>query len=197
MARHDHVGEFVARVRGQLPEKEIVDEQELGAGDLRAQFAERAEFPRFGDVFEELMRFAVQDFVAAVDGGHREGLGHVTLPRPGRPEDEDVFFRRNEFEGREFEHVAFRQPRIVGPVEAREIFAIGQAGEGVAPLEQTGAAPIELVLHEPRHRLEKIHLVLGHLERAGFEGGDHAREAELAERAFEFRDRHGHAGCPG
>ena len=46
------------------------------------------------------------------------------------------------------------------------VFAFGQPGEREAPLEQAGAAPIELVLHEPRHGLEEVHLVAD-LKRAG------------------------------
>ena len=85
-------------------------------------------------------------------------------------------------------------------IQTQVFFTIGLSiafnRERVAPFQQAGAPAIEFVLSEPRHGLEKIHLLIGHLERTRFERGDHAGEAELAEGAFEFRDRHGHARWP-
>ena len=40
VACHEHIGEFVAGVRWQFAQEEIVDEQEFDARDVRAQFAE-------------------------------------------------------------------------------------------------------------------------------------------------------------
>ena len=116
----------------------------------------------------------------------------MTLAGAGRTEHQHVFLRLDEVERREFQHVAFRQARVVAPVEAREIFALGESRERVAPIEQSRAPPIEFILHEPGEGFEEIHLVIGDLQRARFERGSHAGEAEIAERAFEFRDRHGH-----
>lgn len=65
--RHDDIGELVAGLRGEFARKEIVDEEQFDARDLRAEFPELPEFARFGDVFEELMRFAVPHRVPAPD----------------------------------------------------------------------------------------------------------------------------------
>jgi hypothetical protein len=50
-----------------------------------AVLEQRAEFTRLMDIVDQHVRFAIQHFVAALDGELREGLGDVTLARPGGP----------------------------------------------------------------------------------------------------------------
>jgi hypothetical protein len=63
----------------QAAQEQVVDEQEVGGAELLSQFAQCAELARFVDVFDELMRFEVEDLVTAVDGEQRERFGGVAL----------------------------------------------------------------------------------------------------------------------
>ena len=72
IAAHEHIDEFIAGVCEEFAQERIVDEQQIGGAKLRAELAQHAEFARFVDIFDELMRFTVDDFVAAVDGEQRQ-----------------------------------------------------------------------------------------------------------------------------
>jgi hypothetical protein len=74
----------------QLAQEQIVDHEQLRVLHLRAELAELAdlaELARFVDVFDQLMGFAVGDFVATADGSERERLGDVALAGAGRSRD--------------------------------------------------------------------------------------------------------------
>src|SRR3972149_4298990 len=58
---HEHVGQFVACLGGELAQEEVVDQEQLGATDVGPQLPEVAEFPGLGDVLDELVGLAVQD----------------------------------------------------------------------------------------------------------------------------------------
>jgi hypothetical protein len=47
----------------------------------------------------------------------------------------------------------------------------------VPPIDQSGSAPIEFVLHEGGERLDEVHLLLRHLQRTRLECRGHPREA--------------------
>ena len=196
VAGHEDVGQFVAGVGGELSEEEIVEQEQVGAAYLGSELAEVAELTGLGDVLDELVGLAIEDLEAALDGGGSEGFGNVALAGAGRADDEDVLLGVDELQGGEFEYVAPGQAGVVGPVEALEVLVLGQTGEGVTPLEQTGVAAIELVLDEPGEGFEEVRLVTGHLKRTRLEGGDHAGEAEVLEGAFKLGDRHGHRAVP-
>jgi len=82
-----------------------------------------SELARFREIFDELMRFAVQHFVAALHGEPRERFGTMTLAGTRRSDTQDVFFRVEELQRAEFQHVAFRQARVVTPVKRFQVFA--------------------------------------------------------------------------
>ena len=96
----------------------------------------------------------------------------------------------------EIEDVALRDSRIIAPVEALEVLALGEPRESEAALEQARVSAVELVLDEPGEGLEEVHLVVGDLQGTGLQGGAHAREAQVAQGALELSGRHGHRGCP-
>lgn len=81
---HQHVGEFVAGLRRQFPEKEVIDQKEIDRLELFPIGTQLPELGSFGEVFDQLMRFAVRHFVDALDGQQRERFPDVTFPRPGR-----------------------------------------------------------------------------------------------------------------
>jgi hypothetical protein len=68
----------------QAAQEQVVDEQEVGGAKLQSQFAQCAELARFVDVFDELMRFAVDDLVAVVDGKQGQRFGGVALAGAAR-----------------------------------------------------------------------------------------------------------------
>lgn len=54
VATHEDVGQLLARLRGELPQEQIVDEEEIRSLELRAVFAQRPEFARFVEVFNQV-----------------------------------------------------------------------------------------------------------------------------------------------
>jgi hypothetical protein len=168
----------------------------VGAADLGAELAEVAEFAGLGDVLDELVGFTVEDLVAALDGGGSQRLGDVALAGAGGADDEDVLLGVDELEGGEFEDVALGEAGVVGPVEALEISVVGQTGEGVASFQEAGVTAVEFVLDEPGEGFEEVHLLLGDLEGTGFQGGDHAGEAQGPQGTFKLGGRHGHGAAP-
>ena len=83
IAAHQDFGEFVAGVGGEFAQEEVINEEEIGRLQLAAVDADLPELARFGDVFDQLMRFAVEDLVAALDGEQRKRFRDVTFPRAG------------------------------------------------------------------------------------------------------------------
>lgn len=83
---HQNVGELVVPGR-QLAQEALVDEQEIGAAEPRAELAEGAGFARLVDVFDPLARSAVDDFVAVGDDEQGQRFGDVALAGAGRRRD--------------------------------------------------------------------------------------------------------------
>ena len=91
VATHQDVAEFVAGRCLELAKEEIIDDDEISRFQLAAAHADLAEFARFDQVFNELMRFAVDDLVAALHGEERQRFRDVTLPAiPGHAPRERV-----------------------------------------------------------------------------------------------------------
>ena len=64
---------------GGFAEEQVVDDQQLCPLGLSAHLADFAQFTRFGEVLDQLMRLAVQNLVAALHRHERQGLGCVAL----------------------------------------------------------------------------------------------------------------------
>ena len=180
VAAHEHVGELVAGVRGELAQEEVVDDQQLGGLELGAQLAQFTELARLADVLDELVGFAVVDSAAVCHGERGERFRNVALSGAGRTDEKRVFVRIDELECCELEHVAPGQPRVVAPVEALQVASLGQARQRIAPVEQARAAPIELVLHEPGEGFDEVHFVGGDLEGARLQRCGHAGQAQAS-----------------
>lgn len=84
---HENVGELVTGLRGEPPEEEVVDEEQVGAADLSSELAKLTELAGLGDVLDEVMGLTVEDLVAALDGGGGQSLGDVALSGAGRTGD--------------------------------------------------------------------------------------------------------------
>ncbi len=99
IAAHEHVGELVAGLDRQLAQEEIVDEQEVDGAELRTELADGAEFARFVDVFEQLMRLAEDDFVARLMASRASALGAWLFPVVRRTKMREIgqaLFRRQD-----------------------------------------------------------------------------------------------------
>ena len=72
----------------EFAQEEIVEEQEIDRLEL---FPIRAELPKltgFREVFDELMRFAIEHRVAALHGEQRQRFGAVTFPGSRRTDQQ-------------------------------------------------------------------------------------------------------------
>ena len=103
VAAHDDLQEiFGGRVR-QLPHAEIVNDQDGHGREVGEVVLARALERGVGDLFEERVRFAVEDAVALLDRGAADRLREVALARARRPEEERVLALGDEAAGGEFE----------------------------------------------------------------------------------------------
>ena len=64
---------------GQLAHAEVVDDEQVRAGQLGEVFLAGLGERRLGEFFQEGVRFAVEDAIALLDGGAADGLGKVGL----------------------------------------------------------------------------------------------------------------------
>ena len=64
---------------GQLAHAEVVDDEQVRAGELGEVVLAGLGERRLGEFFEEGVRFAVEDAIALLDGGAADGLGKVGL----------------------------------------------------------------------------------------------------------------------
>ena len=126
--------------------------------------------------------------MALLDGGVADGLGEVALAGAGRAEEERVLVVRDEVAGGELEDEAAVELAVEVEVEGVEGLAdVAEAGALHAPLEEPVLAPLQLVLHERGDEVERRPVVGLGLHDAGFEGGGHARDAQLAQGSGDLR----------
>ena len=144
-----------------------------------------------GELFEEGVRFAVEDAVALLDCGAADGLGNVALARTGRAEKQSVFALGDEAGGGELEDEGAVDFLVEGEVEAVE-GAVGVAESGllVAPGEEAVLTALELVGDERGDEVDGGHLLDLGLLQARVEDIGHAGEAQLAEGLVEFDEIH-------
>src|SRR5207245_1578086 len=84
VAALDQFEEILGGGRGELPHGEVVDDQEGDGGELGHAFAAGARERGVGEPVEQHERLAVEEAVAAEDGGAGEGLREVALAAAGR-----------------------------------------------------------------------------------------------------------------
>ena len=137
---HQHFGEFVTRLGGQFAQEQIIDQQEVDGLEVLTIRADPSQLARFRQLFDELMRFAVEHLEAALHGEQGERLGAVTFPGARWAKAKNVFFRRDEVQRAQLMDLPFRHSRVVGPVEGLEVFPFAQARVCEAPLQQPGVA---------------------------------------------------------
>ena len=83
VAAHDQLEQVLGGGVGQLAHAEVVDDEQVRAGQLGEVVLAGLGERRLGEFFEEGVRFAVEDAIALLDGGAADGLGKVTLPGTG------------------------------------------------------------------------------------------------------------------
>ena len=115
------------------------------------------------ELFEEGVRFAVDDAVALLDRGAADGLGEVALAGSGRTEQEGVLALGDEAGGGELVDEC-----AVGVAEASLL---------VAPGKQPVLAPVEFVADEGGDEVERGHLLSLCLVQARVEQVGHAGRA--------------------
>jgi hypothetical protein len=191
LARQEHV--LSVPLRHLLPAVEQRAELHLAADERRqpigreveaaahaARLHHAVELHRLAHAFE-LLRSAVLDD----EHPRHEALGS------GRAEEDDVLVLGDEAAGGELEDEAAVHLLVEGEVEGVDGFvAVAKLRLFEAAGEEAIGAPGELVLDEQRQRVGERELVGLGLDEAGLERLRHAAEAELAQRAEEFRELH-------
>ena len=95
---HQHVGKLLPGVRGQAAQEQIVDDEDLGGLQVSAVFLQFTELTGQVYFLDECVRFAIQDFVPALDAEQRKCLRRMALARAGRTDQEYIFSRGDERE---------------------------------------------------------------------------------------------------
>ena len=191
VAAHDELEEILGRGGRELPHAEVVDDEERHGGELGHLLAPGAVEGGVREFVEEPMGLGVPDAVALLDRRVADRLGKVTLAGAGRPEEERVVVRGDEAAGGELEDAGAIHLLVEVEVEGVEGLAgVAEAGVGPAALEEAVLTADEFVGDERGDEIERRQpLGLG-LAEAGFERRGHAGEAELADGAVEFGERH-------
>ena len=83
VAAHDQLEQILGGGVGQLAHAEVVDDEQGDAGQLVEKGLAGVGERGLGELFEEGVRFAVEDAVALLDCGAADGLGDVALARTG------------------------------------------------------------------------------------------------------------------
>ena len=134
VAAHDQFEQVLGGGVGQLAHAEVVDDEQVRAGQLGevvlAGLGERC----LGEFFEEGVRFAVEDAVALLDGGAPDGLGKMTFPGTGLADQEDVLALGDETGGGELKDERF--PQVVACRQPPQNNAGGSSGRRVNDVEE-------------------------------------------------------------
>ena len=120
VAAHDQLEQVLGGGVGQLAHAEVVDDEQVRAGQLGEVVLAGLGERRLGEFFEEGVRFAVEDAVALLDCGAPDGLGEVTLARTGLADEQNVFALGDEACGGELEDERAVDLLVEGEVEAVE-----------------------------------------------------------------------------
>src|SRR3989441_1082300 len=75
----------------QLPHAQVIDDQERHGREIGEIHLAGAVERGVSKLFEERVRFAIDDAIALLDDRAADGLGQMTFPRPWWPEKERVF----------------------------------------------------------------------------------------------------------
>jgi len=192
---HDELEQVLGGGVGQLAHAEVVDDEQVRAGELGEVVLAGVGERRLGEFFEEGVRFAVEDAVALLDRGASDGLGEMTLPGTGLADQEDVLALCDEARGGEFEDECAVDLLVKSKVETVErAVGVSESGLLVSPCEEAVLAALELVGDERGEQVDGGELLGLGLEQARFEDVGHAGEAQLAQRLVYFDEIH--AGSP-
>src|SRR5580698_6965456 len=126
------------------------------------------------------MRFAVQHFVALLNGGLTNGLCQVTFARSAWAEKQSILALVDESTGSQIEDQAAIHFRIEAEVEVIER-PVGIAKAGLLPetLQQPVGAASEFIRDQTRDQVDGSHRFGLSLAQSSFEHSGHANEPKL------------------
>jgi len=100
----------------------------------------------FGEVIEQDVRFAIQDFIVLLNGCLTDGLGEMTFARAARTEKQRVFPFGDESAGSQIEDQAAIHLGIKGEVEVvQRLVEVAERGLFTPTLQQSLATAGQLV----------------------------------------------------
>jgi hypothetical protein len=137
VAAHDDFQEILGGGVRQLAHAEVVDDEQWHSGDRFHVLFACAVGDGLGQFIEQDVGFAVQHFVALLNGCLPDGLGQVAFPGSSRTQKQRVLALVDEGAGGEIENQAAIHFRIEGEVEVIECpVGIAKAGLLAAALQQ-------------------------------------------------------------
>ncbi len=191
VAPHDQFEEILGRGVRQLSHAEVIDDEQRH----RTQFCEVL-LARTGEcgvsqLFEECVRFSIDDAVSLLNRRMTDRLREMTLARAGRSEKQHVLPLADEARRREVvDHGAIHLLVEIKVKGIERALGVSKACELVAALEQAVLATAEFIRHQGRHEVNGRQVVGLRLVQARLEDRRHAGQAELTKRAIEFDEVH-------
>jgi site-specific DNA recombinase len=178
----DQVVEVVALGGGVLAHREVVDNEDQGAGVFAHALADGAIGVSAGEVGEHPGAFDEPDVAAASGYLVSKCLCHMGFPDPDGPVENH---RLAGFEPAQRGQVAQHrggQFRADGEVEVLEGGVLFEAGAAYSPRQRGGVAAGDLVFAEHLQEFQVAELPVAGLGEAGIEGVEHAGQFEGLER---------------
>jgi hypothetical protein len=139
--------------RDLLAQEQVIDNQQIGFGEEPGHLFSPFELIGLEEILEKGMGFPVDDLIACLDGGMRDGFGDMALSGSRRSDQEGVMAVLNELAAHQFIDFLLGQLRVEAPIKLGESGSFFEAGSLEAGFGETGVAAIQLVLHQTRKHL--------------------------------------------
>lgn len=180
VAAHDDLEQVLRGGLGQLPQAQVIDDEQRHALEAPQEVLALAVERRVGEFLEQDVRFAVEDLEAGEDHGAADSLHQVALARARRAEEERVLGLRQEAPGRQLEDQRAVELLVEVEVEAVErAILVAEAGGLRAPLDQSVGAPLELVTDQRREEVQRRQAAGLRLEDAHLQALRHPGQFQL------------------
>jgi hypothetical protein len=166
---HEDFQEVLGGVRSQLLHPEVLEHQEVDAGELLHKLAAGASGVGLREIGRQVEGTANECAVAGANSADGDGSGDMRFADTGRTDEQHTGVCLDEACAGQFDDLGFRNLGIEGPVEVGQRLHDGDAGLFEPAGEEPVRAPRELVLDEQFEKLEMR-------ERGGFRLGDATRQ---------------------
>ena len=133
----------------------ILKHEEIDGGEALHQVAALAGGVGLGEILGQIERAPDERVVARANRANGDGHRRVRFPDAGRSNQERAVMIANEARRGQVDESRPRDLRIEGPIEARQLLHLRDAGLFQPPREEAGGAPRELVLDE---QIEKVQM---------------------------------------